>query len=139
MRVRSADAAGFSLVEVIIAMFILGIIAVALLPVLINGIQFSSQQASVATATRQLNALIEEARDSPSCATVAAARANQTFTTGNGGTFETSGTSGACSICPNTIGTAIPLQISAVQAGRNLATVSAEVYVPGAKAAATCT
>jgi prepilin-type N-terminal cleavage/methylation domain-containing protein len=66
MRGRDVDE-GFSLVEVIIAMFILGLIAVALLPPLWQGIQHSSLQSSVATATRHLNGLVEEARESPNC------------------------------------------------------------------------
>jgi prepilin-type N-terminal cleavage/methylation domain-containing protein len=67
MRGRGADAAGFSLVEVVIAMFILGVIALALLPPLVNGLRFASEQAITATATRQVNALIEEARESHKC------------------------------------------------------------------------
>jgi prepilin-type N-terminal cleavage/methylation domain-containing protein len=67
MRERSVGAAGFSLVEVVIAMFIFGIIAMALLPPLVNGIRFASEQAVTATATRQLNALIEQMRDSHKC------------------------------------------------------------------------
>lgn len=67
MRGRGADAAGFSLVEVVIAMFLLGIIAIAILPGLWQGIRYSSEQSAVATATRHLNSLIEEARDDPAC------------------------------------------------------------------------
>ncbi|MFB7890765.1 prepilin-type N-terminal cleavage/methylation domain-containing protein [Microbacterium sp. NPDC056044] len=69
MRGHSSDAAGFSLVEVVIAMFLLGIIAVAILPVMWNGIAFSSQQANTATATRYLNSVIDQARDSARTAT----------------------------------------------------------------------
>ena len=50
MRERGIGAGGFSLIEVIIAMFLLGIIAIAILPVMWNGITFSSQQANTATA-----------------------------------------------------------------------------------------
>jgi prepilin-type N-terminal cleavage/methylation domain-containing protein len=138
MRDRGTDAAGFSLVEVIIAMFILGLIAIALLPALVNGIRYSSEQSSVATATRQLNALVEEARRAPSCATVAAARATKTFQDGAGRDFTTAGTSGNCTPCPILTGAAITLNLTASQAGRTLATVSAKVYVPGAKAGTTC-
>jgi prepilin-type N-terminal cleavage/methylation domain-containing protein len=67
MRGRGADAAGFSLVEVIIAMFLLGVIAIAILPALWQGIQYSSEQSAVATATRHLNGLIEQAREEPAC------------------------------------------------------------------------
>jgi len=138
MRGRSADAAGFSLIEVIISMVILGIIAIAMLPALINGIRYSSEQASVATATRQLNAIVEEARRAPSCANLATARATKTFTDGSGRDFTTSGSSGSCTPCPILTGAAISLTLAATQSGRTLATVSAKVYVPGAKAGTTC-
>lgn len=67
MRGRSTDAAGFSLVEVVIAMFLLGVVAVAILPALWQGVQYSSEQSAVATATRHLNRLIEQARQDPAC------------------------------------------------------------------------
>lgn len=60
--------AGFGLVEVIIAMLLLGLIAVSLIPLLWQGISNSVEQADVATATRHVNALIEQARANPSCA-----------------------------------------------------------------------
>ena len=75
---------GFSLVEVVIAMLILGIIAIALIPPLWQGIRLLREQSTVATATRQLNGLIEEARDSPSCGTLDGIAATQTFTDGRG-------------------------------------------------------
>ncbi|GEM_PF-1597966 len=67
MRGRGADAAGFSLVEVIVAMLLLGIIAVAILPALYQGLQYSSEQSTTATATRHLNGLIEQARQDAAC------------------------------------------------------------------------
>lgn len=67
MESSSDDAAGFSLVEIVIAVFILAIIAIALLPPLVNGLVLASEQALTATATRTLNALIEEARDTHKC------------------------------------------------------------------------
>ena len=80
---------GFSLVEVVIAMLILGVIAIALLPPLWQGIRLSGEQSTVATATRQLNALIEEARDSPTCGTLDTVAATQSFTDGRGEAFTT--------------------------------------------------
>jgi type II secretory pathway pseudopilin PulG len=67
MRGRSVDAAGFSLVEVVIAMFLLGLIAIALLPALVDGIRYSTSQSSVATATRFMNEVVEQARQSADC------------------------------------------------------------------------
>jgi prepilin-type N-terminal cleavage/methylation domain-containing protein len=111
MRGRSADAAGFSLVEVVIAMVILGLIAVALIPVLWQGIMLSSQQSTVATATRQLNALVEQARDGGSCASVIAAAGVQTYQDGAGRDFTTAGVPGECTPCPSTVGTTISLEL----------------------------
>lgn len=65
---RRAYDEGFGLVEVIIAMLLLGVVAVAILPALWQGMQYSAQQSSVATATRHLNSLIEKVRDDPTCA-----------------------------------------------------------------------
>lgn len=55
---RSREESGFSLVEVIIAMLILGAVAIALLPPLYNGLMYATEQSTKATATRHLNALV---------------------------------------------------------------------------------
>ncbi|MFD4959828.1 type II secretion system protein [Microbacterium sp. NPDC058389] len=127
MRDRSADAAGFSLVEVIIAMFLLGLIAVAILPALWQGIQLSTQQSAVATATRQLNSLVEDARQSPTCTVIANAVAIKTgFTDGSGRAFSTQGVvHGSC-----TAGSAVSISLEAVQGSSTLASIDAIIYVP---------
>lgn len=53
---------GFGLVEVVIATFILALLAVAMVPLLITGLRVAIEQSTVATATRLLNDTIEEAR-----------------------------------------------------------------------------
>jgi prepilin-type N-terminal cleavage/methylation domain-containing protein len=94
---NAAGDGGFSLVEVVVAMLILGIIAVALVPPLWQGLQLSAEQSTVATATRQLNGLIEEARDSPSCGTLDSIAVSRSFTDGRGQDFTTQAQSGyAC-------------------------------------------
>ncbi|MDT0143886.1 prepilin-type N-terminal cleavage/methylation domain-containing protein [Microbacterium sp. PRC9] len=82
IRVRSADASGFSLIEVVIAMVILGFIAIALLPVLISGIRYSTEQADVASATRELNGMVERARATPTCGTLTSVAAPTKFLEG---------------------------------------------------------
>ena len=52
MRVRSADAAGFGLIEVIVSFLLLAIIAVVILPVLWNGLANTVRQSDTATALR---------------------------------------------------------------------------------------
>lgn len=62
IRGRLSDDAGIGLVEIVVATFILGLIAVAMLPLLITGMRVAVEQGTVATATRLLNDTIEEAR-----------------------------------------------------------------------------
>jgi prepilin-type N-terminal cleavage/methylation domain-containing protein len=120
-----SESDGFSLVEVVIAMLILGVIAIALLPPLWQGIRLSGEQSTVATATRQLNALVEEARDSPSCGTIDGIAANQSFTDGRGATF-TTGAQLSYSCAP---GTLVYLQLTARDgAGTSIAEVTAKIF-----------
>lgn len=123
---KSGSDDGFSIVEVIIAMFLLAIVAVALLPSLWQGIRYSSQQSAVATATRQLNSLVEQARQAPSCSTLTSVAATKNFTDGVGRTLTSSGTVGSCATK-----TAVSLKLTAVDgSGTTLASTSALIYVP---------
>ncbi len=124
---RAHDDEGFGLVEVVIAMFLLAIIAVALLPALWNGIAQSSRQSATATATRELNSLIEEARDAHTCAALNAITTAQTFYAGTQKEFLVRVPSGFSYSC--TAKTAVPIKLEAVQGGVVLAVVEAKVYV----------
>ena len=118
---------GFSIVEVLIAMFLLAIVAVALLPALFQGIQYSSQQSAVATATRELNALVEEARETPTCTTLSAVAGTNSVTDGAGRTITTSGSVGTCPAVSKTV----KISLTAVDtSGTTLATTTAVIYVP---------
>ncbi|WP_109209218.1 MULTISPECIES: type II secretion system protein [Microbacterium] len=132
MRGRSADAAGFSLIEVVIAMVILGFIAIALLPVLISGIRYSAEQADVASATRELNALIERARSTPTCATLTSVAAPTKF---RDGAVVTTGTydyesEGAGFVCMSSGLNHLELTAT-TPSGSVLMTVTAEINVGG--------
>jgi Tfp pilus assembly protein PilV len=121
-----ATSDGFSIVEIVIAMFLLAVVAVALLPALWQGIRYSSQQAAVATATRQLNSLVEQARQTPSCGMLSSVASTRTFTDGAGDTLTSTGSVGTC-----TARTAVRLELAAVDSlGTTLATTSALIYVP---------
>lgn len=58
------DEAGFGLIEIVVSMFMLALIAVALLPLLVQGIQASAKNATIAAATQLVNQQIEQARSS---------------------------------------------------------------------------
>lgn len=126
MRGRSADAAGFSLVEVIIAMFLLGIVAVAILPALWQGIMLSSQQASTATATRYMNSIVDDARATPTCPYLGSIAARPAVTDGRGVSLSAS-TSSVTGCAPGATAT---LTVNIVGEGRTLATSTALIYVP---------
>lgn len=65
--------AGFGLIEIIVAMFLLAIIAIAFIPVLIQGMRLSVTNATTAAATQLVSSNIEDARSrGPLCANVAA-------------------------------------------------------------------
>ena len=123
---RSSDD-GLGIIEIVIGMFLLAVIAVAILPALWQGIQFSSQQSATATATRELNSVIEGIREDPTCAHIVSAVGAQTFTDGAGRSLTRSGTH---STCPAT-SKQVTVVLSAADAGGTvLATVRAIVYVP---------
>jgi len=129
MLVRKPDDEGFGLVEVIIAMFLLAIITIALLPALMDGIRRGAEQSTTATATRQLNALIDQARQTPTCANLTTVSASQSFLDGSGHAFTTARTTGSSTTCAS--GSAATLSLTATDSsGVILATIDALVYVP---------
>ncbi|KHK99170.1 hypothetical protein LK09_03960 [Microbacterium mangrovi] len=137
MRVKAVtgDDAGFGLVELMIAIFLLAIISIALIPALYNSIRYSADQSTTATATRQLNALVEQARQAGTCSALVAAKTPSAtpYKNGAGATFTTSGTlvpgPNSSGICP--AATVEHLTITATDSnGKTLATVDALVYLP---------
>src|SRR5690606_7355331 len=63
---------GFSLVEVVVAMMLLALVAIAILPALVSGLQVSIGQAQKSAAIRIANSVIEDARSEPNCAAIGA-------------------------------------------------------------------
>ncbi len=57
------DGSGFSLVEVIIAMFMLSVLAIAILPLIIGATQLSTVNRDITTATAFANAQLSPIRD----------------------------------------------------------------------------
>lgn len=128
MSVRTHADEGFSLIEIVIAMFLLGLIAIAILPALVSGIRYSAEQSAVATATRHINALIEQGRQNPSCTSLQAlAGYDASPVDGTGHPYQTQGVRG---VCPAAGGAAVSLEIWATQSGRELARVTALIYIP---------
>ena len=67
-RMRSDNDGGFGIAEVLVAMFLLGLIAVAVIPILVQGLRASLSNAAVASATQLANQQLEQVRASPPAA-----------------------------------------------------------------------
>jgi len=131
LRVRRDDD-GFGLVEVIIAMVLLAIIAMALLPALWNGIQYSAEQSSVASATRYLNAVMEQLRDADgSCTDLRDMLADSSITTaydGRGGTVTVRITGGGSLDCG--AGPLVDVPLEALLDGKSIVSIHGKVWAP---------
>lgn len=64
---------GFGVAEVLIAMFLLGLIAVAVIPILVQGLRASQSNAAVASATQLAAQQLEQVRGLTSCSAVTGA------------------------------------------------------------------
>jgi type II secretory pathway pseudopilin PulG len=65
---RAESQGGFGMIEIIISMFLIGLLAVAFLPFLVKTLQVSSVNTSVAVATQLANAQMEKVRaKAPTC------------------------------------------------------------------------
>jgi Tfp pilus assembly protein PilE len=124
------DEAGFGLVEVIIAFFLLAIISVALLPALWNGVIQSSTQATTASATRFLYAVVEQGRESAETAGGASAWCTDIGDEAANAPATFSVTVTACTADANSLVTLTLTAVSSESSPKHLATVTAKVYVP---------
>jgi prepilin-type N-terminal cleavage/methylation domain-containing protein len=129
---NDSDDLGFGLIELVIAMFLLAIVALAILPVMVDGIRFSSEQSTVATATRQLNSLVDQARDGGTCGDITDATMPNSFSDGAARNFSTAAenTAGVHVVPTCVSGTLVSFTLVARQNGKKLAQVEAKVYVP---------
>lgn len=94
----STNDEGFGLVEIVIAMFLLAALSLAILPLLIQGVQQSAVNATLATATQAVNGEIERAQAAgpTGCAAVRAREATNTVADARGVQITVVTSVGAC-------------------------------------------
>ena len=85
---------GFGLIEIVISMMLLAILATALIPVLVQGLQQAVSNATLASATQLANEKIEQARSWKTCTDVAAS--NTSVTEAHGVVLTIDTTVGSC-------------------------------------------
>ena len=79
LRRTSRDDRGFGVIEIVISLFLLGLLAISFIPVLINGWKTSARNTTIATATQLVNQQMNNLRAvrsptsaPPSCADITA-------------------------------------------------------------------
>jgi len=129
---RSDD--GFGLIEIVISMLILAVLAVSLLPLLIQGVRTASSNASQATAGRLVHDRIEQARASETCAAVASLAGTITLPADErGDIFIVTGSTPAA--CPTSYPAVVSLSISVADSSapaKPVASATTLVLVTGA-------
>lgn len=126
-RLRSADH-GFGLVEIVVAMFMMALIAVAFLPLLIQGLQTSHRNTTLATATQLVNERMQLAQSSgPVCTNVATLAVSEELTDPRGVIIRVTTIVGEC---PPGVGT-VDVTATAVRidTGDELVTAETKVFV----------
>jgi type II secretory pathway pseudopilin PulG len=127
--IRSSD--GVSLVEIVVAMFILALIAVAFLPLLVQGVKQSAANATRATAVRLVSDQIDQARAAgTSCAIVRAMVGSVVTTDSRGNSLTRANTAGTCSAVVGSYPTTLTFTVDVTRTGgASLAKASTLIYV----------
>lgn len=126
IRARAQDD-GFGVIEVVVAMFLLGIIAVAVIPILVQGLRLSVTNAALATATQLANQQVEQVRGVSLCSGVTA---TTTTTTVRSISLKASR---SVATCPATYPGTVSVSVSVTRTDTNavLATANTLVFVTG--------
>ncbi|GAA2078631.1 hypothetical protein GCM10009840_12070 [Pseudolysinimonas kribbensis] len=120
---------GFGLVEIVVSMFMLAILAMAFLPILVQGLKQSSSNATLATATQLVNQQLQKAQaKGPQCTLVESVAGMQQLTDPQGVEIQVTTSVGAC---PTAVGGTVSVTVSAVRqdSGDTVASASTLVYV----------
>lgn len=119
---------GFSLVEIMVAMMLLALLAVAILPTLVTGLRNASMNATLATSTGLVNQQLEDARSRTSCGALVAPTYSVTDT--RGAVLTVSRTVGSClGGYPRAISVAV--SVARATTGVVVSSASTLVYVEG--------
>ncbi|MCU1523800.1 MAG: hypothetical protein JWO18_694 [Microbacteriaceae bacterium] len=127
---RSRDGeSGIGIIEIVIAMFLLAILALSVLPILAQGLRLSVSNAALASASQLANQQIELVRSQTSCAAIVPATVN---VTAQGVPLRASRTVG--SSCPASgypITVPVAVSVTRTDTGASLASATTLVFATG--------
>lgn len=131
LRIRSTcrSDSGFGIAEVLVAMFLLALIAVAIIPILVQGLRVSVQNATLATATQLANQQIEQVRGVTACGSVVAGTITTTSHSVPLKAVRTIGTTCPASGYPTTV--KVTVTVTRTDTSAVLATAGTLVFVTG--------
>lgn len=128
------DEGGFGLIEIVISMFLLGLLAVAFLPLLVTSMQTTVRNSNIATATQLVNKQMEQARAAGNTCTALTAFGNATIapvSDARGRTYQAARTVASCPApatgYPRTVG--VSVSVSVVGSAMLPVTVTTLVYL----------
>jgi len=120
-----ANDAGFGLIEIVVSMFMLAILAIAFLPVLVEGLKQSVATSTTATATQLVAERMQLAQaKGPVCADVAVLAGTSQFTDPRGVILAVTTTVGSC-----TNATTVAVSTAAVRLDTGVTVASARTLV----------
>ena len=123
-----ATEAGFGLIEIAVSMFLLGLLAVSLLPFLVQGVTQSAANGTLAAATQLLNKEMENARAQTTCTALTAA----TFSVVDprGVTLQVARTvGGACPASASSYPITVPMAVTVVRTDTGVVLASAKTLI----------
>jgi Tfp pilus assembly protein PilV len=122
------DESGLGLVEIVVSMLMLAALAIAFLPMLVQGLKTSAATATLATATQLVNQKMEAAGATTTCSAATALAGVSSLVDPRGVTIQVTTVVGAC---PPGTGT-IRVASTAVRTdtGATLATGATLVFIP---------
>ncbi|MCU1585291.1 MAG: hypothetical protein JWM49_1847 [Microbacteriaceae bacterium] len=122
---------GVGIIEIVVAMFLLAILALAVLPILAQGMRLSASNSARATATQLANQQIELVRSQSSCAAIIPATINLTT---QGVPLRATRTVGSsCPALASAYPTTVPVSVNVTRTdtGASLASATTLVFVTG--------
>ena len=115
---------GFGMLEIVISMFLIGLLAVAFLPFLVQGLTQSGANRTLAAATQLLNTEFENARAQTACTGLTAATSS--VLDASGVTFRVTRTvGGACPTSPSSYPMTVPVYVTVARADTSAVLASA--------------
>jgi len=126
---RRASDEGVTLVEIVVAMFMLGVVLVAMVPLIATGLKVSARNTTMATANQLASERMQLAKSSgPHCATVASLDGIAVYDDPRGVALQVTTEVGSCPVSGTGV-VAVAVDVVRMDTGETLSTAATQVFV----------